>query len=159
MNKIIIPNQQLFDVIENVIESGKSIELKVKGSSMHPFLINNQHKVVLVPYKREYLHIGAIFLYVYKGKHLLHRLVSINGENLILSGDNMPHTKEIIREEHIIAYVKYIITPTGETIDCQGRKPGLNWYLWKYYSKLRFNFGKLISKHKNHLNKIKRYVK
>lgn len=155
MNKKIIPNQQLFDIIENVIESGKSIELKVKGSSMYPFLINDQHKVVLVPYKREQLHIGTIFLYVYKGKHLLHRLVSINDESLILRGDNMPHTQEIIREENIIASVRYIITPTGKTIDCQGRKPGLKWHLWKCFSKLRFNLGKWVSKHKNSLNTIK----
>lgn len=121
MNLKTIPNREFFALVENEIRSGRCMELKIKGSSMQPALMDRKHRVVLVPFRREYLRIGMIALFRYNGKHLLHRLVRIDGKQLTFKGDNLPYTRERVREEDVVAFAGYIITPEGKTIDCTGR--------------------------------------
>lgn len=114
-----ISNSVFFAHIEHMIGQGYEVELKVKGTSMHPTLLNGQHKVVLVPYHRESLRVGSIALFRYQNKHILHRLVATDGTEFIFQGDNLPSVKEIVREEDIVAITKSIITPSGKIIDCR----------------------------------------
>ena len=116
-----IPNNLFFNNIRNIISSGNSVELKVKGTSMQPTLLDGKHRVVLVPYKKQYLRTGMIALFVYRGKYVLHRLVAIDNYRLTFQGDNLPYTKEYIKEEDIVAIVEFIITPTSKVIDCKKR--------------------------------------
>ncbi|MDU1891684.1 MAG: S24/S26 family peptidase [Dysgonomonas sp.] len=116
-----ISNNLFFTNIKNIIDSGNSVELKIKGTSMHPTLLNGKHKVVLVPYQKQYLQIGTIALFAHNNKYILHRLVAINEDLLTFQGDNLPYTKEYITEKDIVALVKFIITPSGKIIDCRKR--------------------------------------
>lgn len=119
MSARVIPNERFFIVVENIIGSGKSLEIKVKGSSMYPALVSGKHKVVLSPFQKKYLRLGMIALFVYGKKHVLHRLVAINGGMLTFQGDNLPYSREIVGEEDIIAFVEFIIAPKGKVVDCK----------------------------------------
>lgn len=88
---------------------------------MQPTLLDGKHKVVLAPCQKQQLRVGIIALFVYRGKYVLHRLVSINGNQLTFQGDNLPYTKEYIKEQDIVAIVEFIITPMGKAIDCKKR--------------------------------------
>ncbi|WP_165042767.1 S24/S26 family peptidase [Dysgonomonas sp. ZJ709] len=117
-----ISNNLFFTNVRNIINSGNSVELKIKGTSMYPTLLNGEHKVVLTSYQKQYLRIGIILLFVYKEKYILHRLVSINENQLILQGDNQPYIREYIEEKDIVGMVEYIISPTGKVTDCKKRR-------------------------------------
>lgn len=140
-----IPNKLFFANIQKVIDSGNSVELKVKGTSMHPTLSDNKHKVVLIPYRSQHLRIGDIALFIYKGKHILHRLISIRGNQLTFQGDNLPYVKEYVGKEDIIAIAEFIIAPSGKVTDCKKRsfyiKSRLRCPIYRY----RSIFGGLIN--------------
>lgn len=119
MAVIEISNSLFFTNIQNIINSGNSVELKVKGTSMHPTLLNGKHKVVLIPYQKQNLRVGTIALFVYRGKYILHRLISKKGDCLMFQGDNLPYIRECINDKDIIGVVEFIITPTGKIIDCK----------------------------------------
>lgn len=133
-----ISNDLFFTNIRNIIDSGNPVELRVKGTSMYPVFLDGKHKVVLVPCQRQYLRVGVIALFMYNNKYILHRLVSIKGDQLIFQGDNLPYTKECVWVKDIIALVEFIIAPTGEVIDCKKRWFYIKSRLWqpmyKYYS-------------------------
>jgi len=131
MAVIEISNDLFFANIQSIINAGSSVELKVKGTSMHPTLLDGKHKVVLIPYQKQYLCIGIIALFIYRGRHILHRLVSIDESQLIFQGDNLPYVKESVREEDIIAIVEYIIEPGGKVVDCKKRSFFIKSRLWR----------------------------
>ncbi|NDV60226.1 hypothetical protein [Bacteroides sp. 519] len=112
-----MPNNLFFANIRHIIDSGNSAELVIKGTSMHPTLVDGKHKVVLKPCNEQCLRVGTLALFLYKGKHILHRLVSIDANRLTFRGDNLI-TEECINREDVIAVVAFIITPTGKVIDC-----------------------------------------
>ncbi|WP_029906706.1 S24/S26 family peptidase [Prevotella sp. 10(H)] len=126
-----ISNNLFFANVESIINSGNSVELKVKGTSMYPALRNGKHKVVLVPYRKEFLRIGIIALFIHNQKHILHRLVSIDNNILTFQGDNLPYVKEYIEEKDIIAIVEFIITPDGKVTDCKKQWFFIKNKLWR----------------------------
>lgn len=142
----IIPNELFFINVENIINSGRNVELKVKGSSMRPTLISGKHKVVLAPFRDKCLRIGMIALFVCDKKHVLHRLVAINGETLTFQGDNLPNAKEVVKTEDIRAIVEFIITPGGAVVDCKRQRFIIKSRLFMLINKLRFAYMKLRCK-------------
>ena len=115
-----MPNEQFFSIVEKSIASGESVEIRVRGSSMYPALRDNSHRVVLVPWKREYLRVGMMALIRWGGRHVLHRLVAIQGEVLVFRGDNLPYTVEKVGERDIVAFVRSVIDPQGRVTDSRG---------------------------------------
>jgi hypothetical protein len=115
-----IPNNLFFSLVESAIASGESVDIRVRGWSMLPTLVDNRHRVVLVPYDRVHLRVGAIALIRYGGRHVLHRLVARRNGKMIFRGDNLPRTVERVAECDIVALVRRIIGPDGREIDCRG---------------------------------------
>lgn len=152
MSLKVIPNELFFLSVENIINSGRSVELKVKGSSMYPTLVSGKHKVVLVPFDRRYLRIGMIALFVYNKKHVLHRLVALDADMLTFQGDNLPYTEETVKVEDIRAFVEYIITPRGTVVDCKKRRFAVMSRLFVSINKYRFISLKIINKIANSIN-------
>lgn len=144
-----ISNDRFFSDVEDIINSGNSVELKVKGTSMHPTLISGEHKVVLVPYRKQFLRVGSIALFKYGNKHILHRLISIDGNSLIFQGDNLPNLRESVKKEDIIAFVEFIIDPDGKIIDCKKQSFFIKNQFWRPISQWS---SKLIKKMKRILN-------
>ena len=103
--KKIIANDVFFASIEELIAEGQSVEMTVRGFSMRPFLRNERDVVVLSPIASEQLRCGMVVLFRYRGAHVLHRIVRIEGEMLTMEGDGNYRQAEVAPRDAVVAYV------------------------------------------------------
>ncbi len=121
--KKVISNDVFFAYVEEMIGEGKSVQLPLRGVSMQPTLYDGRHTIVLRPVDTEKdLFIGCIALFVFRGRHVVHRLRKIEGDILTFKGDNLPTSKEIVRRGDIKAIVSHSISKEGKTIDCLNKR-------------------------------------
>lgn len=74
----IVAGRNLFPVIEEMLEDGKSVRLTVSGNSMWPLIINNRDSVLLVPRGNTRLKKGEIILFRTSISHyVLHRITKV----------------------------------------------------------------------------------
>ncbi len=140
-----LPNDIFFAEIERLISEGREVRLKVRGTSMRPFLQEGDF-IILSPLADTGPMPGAIVLFRHDGKHILHRLVERNGENLTLQGDSVP-TTESVSVADVVAVVKEVVKENGEIMRYGSR----SWNR-KYNSLLR------RKKTRSLLSKIKRRI-
>lgn len=122
-----IPNEQFFLWVENEIAEGRSVRFRLKGNSMYPLLRNGLDDVILYPCKNEELQPMDVILFRYKGKHLLHRIIKIDGNRLTMQGDGSIVTKEECLYSDVIGKIKAIVRPSGKIIF-------LNSWQWQFLS-------------------------
>ena len=103
----ILSNDIFFTQVETEIAAGRSVRFKVKGSSMYPLLREGKDEVTLSELTRE-PQVMDILLFRYKGKHLLHRIISISGDIYIIQGDGIYLSKEICQRNDIVGIVTEI---------------------------------------------------
>ncbi len=120
MAKEIINNNIFFDYLVGVINSSiqSRVELPIKGVSMQPTLVEFRDRVVLTSLDENELFVGAIALFRYNGKYLLHRLIMIEGEWLIFRGDNLHASSERVHRDDVVAIVESIIKDEKRVISC-----------------------------------------
>lgn len=82
------------------IREGFVTELKVEGSSMFPTIQQSQN--VKIQPLETCLKINGIYLYNFRYKIIVHRLLKIDGNNCIFIGDNTS-TIHHIRKDEILA--------------------------------------------------------
>ena len=75
------------DNLEKRIEDEGFLVSNIKGISMLPFLKQNEDNVVITKIDKP-IEKYDIVLYKSKGNYVLHRVISINGDDLIIKGDN-----------------------------------------------------------------------
>ena len=86
MEHLIVPNNILLSEVCSLLEEGKEVWLKAKGCSMLPFIRGDKDSVLLSGNQEIYL--GDIVLALLEGnRYVLHRVVGLEGENVILMGD------------------------------------------------------------------------
>ena len=111
-------NDIFFAQVESEILAGQSVRFKVKGSSMYPLLRDGKDEVTLSPITRE-PEIMDIVLFRYRGKHVLHRIISIAGDQYTIQGDGIYLSVETCSKKDIIGIVTQIHkrgkTPIGTT--------------------------------------------
>lgn len=96
--------EALSGVIEEVITSGRTVELTVRGNSMFPMLRHDVSVVRLA--KSEKLRRGDIPLYKRSnGAYVLHRIVAVGDETFDCCGDNQWRIEKGIGKESVIAVV------------------------------------------------------
>lgn len=116
--KVTVDNHELMALIEEAIHNNQMVDLKVKGHSMMPFLRDNE-SVVKLSNSMDYK-LYDIVLFKYNNHYFLHRIVKVNGDELICGGDGLL-TYEHIKKEDIVAKVTSFITK-DELIDTQDLK-------------------------------------
>lgn len=100
-----ISNDILIPHIGELIQQGHTVTLPLRGYSMRPYLEDNRDKALLAPLP-ENLHVGDVVLATIAPKrYALHRIVSINGEEITLYGDGN-FSPEHIRQQDVIAIAK-----------------------------------------------------
>ena len=102
-----ISNDIFFSQVESEIAAGKSIRFRVKGHSMFPLLRNNKDEVTLSPLNRQ-PEINDIVLFRYHGKHILHRIIAIDGNTYTIQGDGIYLSCEKCTSQDIIGIVTQI---------------------------------------------------
>ncbi|MDR0907466.1 MAG: S24/S26 family peptidase [Rikenellaceae bacterium] len=121
---MIIPNDIFFDEVTRLIGQGEAVTITVRGTSMTPFLRNGRDRVVLAPFEDEDLVRGAIVLFRYGDRHLLHRIVHRNGQNIEIQGDAL-FTTERATVADAVAVVKAIVRPNNHIV----RNGSVSWRL------------------------------
>ncbi len=82
---LVVPNEILFAQITELLNSGKTVTFAVKGCSMLPFIVGDKDSVSV---KREEFFPGdAVLAHLPNGHYVLHRVESIEGDNVTLKGD------------------------------------------------------------------------
>lgn len=116
-----------------LMEEGKRVIVRVKGSSMLPFLRGDKDSVELE--KASEIKCGDIVLaYVEECRFVLHRIIRIDGERVVLMGDGNLKGYEYCRIEDIKAKAVNIIKPAKggyKKISCTGRTHMRKADLWK----------------------------
>ncbi len=117
--KRLVSNDMYFAYVEEMIGEGKSVEVPLKGVSMQPSLYEGKHSIVLTAVDTDKdLFIGCIALFVYKGRHVVHRLRHMDGDICTFKGDNIPTSQEVVCRDDIKAIVSRSVSKEGKTIDC-----------------------------------------
>ena len=116
-----------------LIEEGKRVIVRVKGSSMLPFLRGDKDSVELE--KASEIKCGDIVLaYVEECRFVLHRIIRIDEERVVLMGDGNLKGCEYCRIEDIKAKAVNIIKPAKggyKKISCTDRTHMRKADLWK----------------------------
>ena len=104
------------------LKEGKVVAIVPQGISMLPFIEGDEDQVFLL--KKEKVEVGDIVLVNYRGRHLLHRIYAIDGEQITLMGDgNLEGTEQVTIGEVMGTVVE--IVHHGRR-----RKPSKAW-LWR----------------------------
>jgi hypothetical protein len=99
-----LPNIEALNVIEESINKGENVKLRIRGNSMAPLLINNFDYVTLQPIKGHKIKIGDIIFFRYKGSFLMHRVVKTDPASIVTKGDALKSYEEI-KHEDVIAKI------------------------------------------------------
>lgn len=85
MDKLILPNQVLLEEAGTLLNEGREVSFTPLGSSMLPFIRGGKDSVQLC--KKDTVEVGDIVLVRLPGRYVLHRVIEVNGEQLVLMGD------------------------------------------------------------------------
>lgn len=124
-----LPNDILLGEVSRLVEGGEAVTLMTKGNSMLPFIVGGRDSVVLN--RPDELMPGMIALaYVNGESYVLHRIVSIEGDKVILMGDGNISGVEVCRKEDVKAIASRIVRHSSE-IDCLGKRHLRLARIWK----------------------------
>lgn len=135
MQKRIIANYILIPEIARLVSDGSKIIFTPKGVSMLPFIRGDMDNVVLV--KPKGLRIGDIVLARNApDTYVLHRIIEINGEDIVLMGDGNIVSTERCRVSDILAIAEKIIR-NGKEIDCRSKSHLRKADIWRKLKPIR----------------------
>lgn len=116
MKKIVMHNSVLLPEVARLVAQGEDVTLCVKGSSMLPFIRGGEDSVILTRVS-EIKDYDIVLAEISKGVYVLHRVVSINGDEVTLMGDGNIRGCEKCRREDVAARAIAVIHD-GKTYDC-----------------------------------------
>lgn len=111
--KITIENDIFFQSVEEMLGQGLTVDIKVKGLSMRPFLRDGVDSVRLVKVSAEELKHGDVVLFRHNGRHTLHRYFGTKEGKLIFKGDGNCCLTEQAEPTDVVARAISIIRPDG----------------------------------------------
>ena len=109
-SEIQFANAEFLPEVVKMLNEGHTVTLRLRGYSMRPFLENDRDKALLV--KPSTIKVGDPVLAEITPRHfVLHRIDSIEGDNITLRGDGnlgVEHCKKenIVWSSHLVSTVK-----------------------------------------------------
>ena len=83
---MMITDETIIEEVIRLVDDGISVTLPVNGHSMLPFIVGGKESVILQ--KPEQPKTGDVVLaWVEEGRYVVHRIIGINGEDVMLMGD------------------------------------------------------------------------
>jgi hypothetical protein len=113
-----LPNIILFREVESALKSGKQVKIRIAGRSMEPFLTENKDIVMLVPFMCGMLRRGDVVLFKTGEFYCLHRIIHIQKERIVLCGDGVYHSVEVISLGDILGILHSVIRQSGKVVTC-----------------------------------------
>ena len=129
MEKVVLPNEVLLGEVAQLLSEGHEVVITPKGRSMLPFIRGEIDRVKLRYPDR--LRVGDIVLAYFGGRYIMHRIIAIDGDEIVLMGDGVIKNTEQGERKDVVGVVTEIITPDG-----RHQKPGKAW-LWRHSLFLR----------------------
>ena len=125
--KMVIEKAVMMEEIRGMVSEGLSVTISVKGNSMNPFIVDGRDQITLGPFKEGELRRGCVALVRdVRGEYLVHRIISREGDTVILLGDgNLCMTEKALVSE-VIAIVR--------SIERKGRNISTDSFIWRAYS-------------------------
>lgn len=105
-----ISNEIFFAEVERLLGEGDEVTITIRGNSMQPMLRDGRDRVVLRRYEGEPIGVGDVMLFRHSRRHVLHRVVRIEGERIIFAGDGnyrlyeQAHREDVVA--HMVAYIR-----------------------------------------------------
>lgn len=122
----------LSPLMQEVLQSGGTVELTVSGNSMWPMLRHRSSRVRLAAV--DVLQKGDLPLYQRAdGKFVLHRVVGINRDTFICCGDNQWQLESDLTKDQMIA----VVTHFARKDRWIGVESGLYRLYWKFWVAVR----------------------
>lgn len=116
IEKKVIPNDILLGEVTRLLDNGQEVILMAKGSSMLPYLRSERDSVALR--KKDDVELGDICLaHLAEGRYVLHRVFSLDGENVTLMGDGNIRGTEHCTKADICGTVVRIIKASGREFE------------------------------------------
>ena len=106
MDKSIVNSQVFLEEAARLLEEGREVSFTPFGSSMLPFVRGGKDRVKLK--KQPSVSPGDIVLARLPDRHVLHRVIGTEGEDLILMGDGNLSQTERCRRQDILGTVTEI---------------------------------------------------
>lgn len=130
---ITLPNELFLPEVIARINEGHTVTLPLRGYSMRPFLENGRDKALLTRVQR--LKVGEpVLAEITKGKYVLHRIISIDGNRITLLGDGNI-TPEHCTDSDIRACVEGFYRKGSNRLD---RIDGRKWLIYSWvWTRLR----------------------
>ncbi len=98
-----IANDIYFGHVEGQLAQGNHVLIPLKGISMYPFIRNGEDKVLLKAVTSDTpLAKLDVILFKYRGKHILHRIISIKGDSYTMQGDGVYASREFCTRKDIL---------------------------------------------------------
>ena len=123
-----IENDILIPELARLLNEGKEVRFTPSGVSMRPFIEGDKDSVILAPMNRAPQRGDILLAQVQtlcgRTTYVLHRLIRIEGQDLILQGDGNLSGEERCNTADIIGIVTRIENPKGR------RKPLTRGFLW-----------------------------
>lgn len=130
MDKRLIDNEVMLPKVAELIASGHTVTLRVKGQSMNPFLRHGRDQVTLAPFETLSLQPGVVVLAREQGsgRIVLHRIIHREGDRLTLQGDGNVQGVELTTVHLVMGQVIEFIRGT--------KHYPVNGCTWRLYSNL-----------------------
>ena len=99
-----IPNEAdsfIVDEMKERLAQGLTVTIAFGGSSMLPLIDGRSDRIELAAVEGG-LQRGEVYLFVYQGRCVIHRLIRIDGERLVFRGDNCRNT-ECVSSKDVLA--------------------------------------------------------
>jgi len=99
-HRLILPNDVNNFVIEEMmarLAQGITVTIAFGGNSMKPLINGGSDSIELAPVTGE-LRRGEVYLFVYQGRCVIHRLMKICGDKLMFRGDNCRNSEVVSRD-------------------------------------------------------------
>ena len=125
-----LSNDIFFAEVEELLAEGKQVTIFVRGNSMRPLLRDGRDKVVLRKANDEDIRKGAVMLFLYRGSHVMHRVIRIEGDVVIFEGDGNYKLQEVVTRKDIIAVMEAVVRPSGKRIECSSRRWRFLSFMW-----------------------------
>lgn len=123
-----IANDILIPELARLLAEGKEVRFTPSGVSMRPFIEGDRDSVILAPLRREPrkgdILLAEVETLCGRRTYVLHRLIRIEGEELVLQGDGNLAGEERCKTADVIGRVIRIENPRGR------RKPLTRGKLW-----------------------------
>lgn len=92
--------------IEEILLQGDPVTIKATGRSMRPTFRDGKDFVTITPCDVDDLQVGDVVFFDRGDQYCLHRIIEINGDNLVIRGDgNRPQALEKVKRDAVVGKV------------------------------------------------------